>query len=516
MTFYASEGQNTEALVAKISADGSRLIYAGYIGGERFDYATGVAVDAQGFAYVCGTTYSNPDTEHFPLVVGPGRFLNGEHQESRNQDPFIAKISPDGTALVYSGYVTAIFAEDATDVAVDAQGNAYVAGVYTYGGYTEIAPRPRFEPCQSNQLESNGFVVKVKADGTGAVWQNWIIGNGVDDIFGIAVDSAGSAYVTGFTTSPSICYVKKGPRLTPGGAADAFVGKMLPDGSGFEYLGYIGGTGEDIGTRIAVDASGAAYVVGMTKSTESSFPVTTGPDLTHNGPAGGFDAFVAKVKPDGSDFEYCGYLGGSADESTVGVAVDSRGRAFVAGFTASADFPTANAVDSSFAGGGTLGDAFVAEVAANGRSLEFSTYLGGTGRDAAMAIALDRQGAAVVAGITESQDGSFPTTANAFNAMPKGNADAFVVKLVVGPAGPPPPSITAVAKSGKFLVVTGANFVAGAKVLVNGTAYKAKPDAANPTTVLKSKKAGKVVQPGDTVTVRNPDGSVSNPVTFSG
>ena len=119
-------------------------------------------------------------------------------------------------------------------------------------------------------------------------------------------------------------------------------------------------------------------------------------------------------------------------------------------------------------------------------------------------------------GITESGDGSFPTTAGAFDTTERGLEDVFVAKLMIGPAGPPPPSIASVAKKGTKLVVTGSNFVSGAVVLVNGTSYKAKPNPAGSTTSLKSGKAGKVVKAGDTITVRNPDGGVSNAVTFNG
>jgi hypothetical protein len=227
------------------------------------------------------------------------------------------------------------------------------------------------------------------------------------------------------------------------------------------------------------------------------------------------DAFVAKVKPDGM-LAYCGYLGGTDDDAAAGVAVDSKGRAWVTGSTASTDFPTVAATDSSFNGGGGVGDAFVARVAADGKSLDFSTYLGGMGHDAGLAVDLDPQGNAVVGGVTDSADASFPTTAGAFNTTPRGGYDAFVTKFRGGPAGPPPPAITSVTKQGKKLVVTGSNFAAGAVVLVNGTSYKAKSNPAGSTTSLKSGKAGKVVKAGDTITVRNPDGGVSNAVTFAG
>jgi hypothetical protein len=513
-TFYPNEGYHTDAFVAKLSSDGTRLIYCGYIAGSRWDRATGVAVDPQGNAYVYGTTYSNSTTEHFPVLLGPHLVIN-LGTETRNADVFLSKVSPDGTSLLYSGYVNAVLSEDSGDVAVDAQGNAYIIGIFRNVSYPPNLPRPNYVPCSDHKAESNGWIIKVSSDPTKILFMNWILGDGLDVPLGLAIDSAGSVYVTGMSSSPSICYLSKGPKLTPGGGGDAFVGKLKPDLTSFEYLGFIGGAEADIGTRVAVDSAGAAYVVGMTKSTESSFPVGGGPDLTFNGPPDGYDAFVAKVKPDGTGLVYCGYIGGNADEGATGVAVDSRGRAVVTGFTASteATFPVANPIDATYNGGSGLGDAFVAQVAANGRGLDFSTYLGGTKTDVALAVELDPQGNAVVVGSTTSDDGSFPTTANSFNATPMGRSDVFVVKLSFGPPGPAPPSVTGAVREGKFLVVSGANFVAGAKVLVNGTEYKTKFTSA---TSVKSKKARKVVLAGDRVRVRNPDGQESNEVVFAG
>src|SRR5439155_287511 len=140
---------------------------------------------------------------------------------------------------------------------------------------------------------TDAFVARVKADGTGLDYAGYIGGSGTDAGNGIAVDTSGNAYVTGYTTSTQTTFpVTVGPDLTHNGATDAFVAKVTADGTGLDYAGFIGGSDGDLAYGIAVDASGSAYVTGYTASTQSSFPVTVGPDLTQNGD---YDAFVAKI-----------------------------------------------------------------------------------------------------------------------------------------------------------------------------------------------------------------------------
>ena len=130
------------------------------------------------------------------------------------------------------------------------------------------------------------------------------------------MDSLGNAYVTGGTSSTEASFpVTVGPDLTfNGGPRDVFVAKVNPLGTTLDYAGYIGGSGNDFGNGIAVDSVGNAYVTGSTFSTEASFPVTVGPDLTFNGGSTLGDAFVAKVNPSGTTLDYAGYIGGAGDE----------------------------------------------------------------------------------------------------------------------------------------------------------------------------------------------------------
>ena len=158
------------------------------------------------------------------------------------------------------------------------------------------------------------------------------------------MDDIGGAYVTGLTNSNAATFpVLVGPDLTyNGGAADAFVAKVRPTGTLLEYAGYIGGERNDEGHDVAVDPSGAAYVTGETLSTEASFPVPVGPDLTYNG--GFSDAFVAKVDAAGTALVSAGYIGGLREDSGTGIVVNDAGQAYVVGFTESgqATFPDGN------------------------------------------------------------------------------------------------------------------------------------------------------------------------------
>src|SRR5439155_292718 len=160
---------------------------------------------------------------------------------------------------------------------------------------------------------------------------------------GIAVDGSGNAYVVGQTQSNQTTFpVAIGPDLTFNGGFDAFVAKVNAAGTALDYAGYIGGEANDLGFAVAVDSSGSAYVTGSTGSSE--FPVAVGPDLTPNGLD---DAFVAKVKADGTGLEYAGYIGGSANDSGRGIAVDGSGNAYITGTTLSDEttFPVVGGPD---------------------------------------------------------------------------------------------------------------------------------------------------------------------------
>ncbi len=433
-TFPATVGPDltangsVDAFVAKVRADGTGLVYCGYIGGAEDDVGIGVAVDAAGHAYVVGETASH-ETDGFPVLVGPDLTHNSLPYQGAF-DAFVARVKPDGTGLDYCGYIGGAMSETGISIAVDAAGRAYVAG------YT-VSSEARFPVTVGPDLTHNGskdgFVARVRADGTGLEYCGYFGGTDYDEIFGLAVDTAGNAYITGRTASSQTegFPLVVGPDLTFNyGNNDIFVAKVQADGTGLVYSGYIGGSGkyDEYGRGIAVDADGNAYVTGYTYSKETnSFPVRVGPDLTFNGMSGP-DAFVAKVKADGTGLDYCGYIGGSGEDHAYGIGVDAAGNAYVVGDTTSDEtegFPLLAGPDLTFNG---FWDAFVARVKADGTALDYCGYIGGDDGDYGNAIAVDAAGNAYVAGFVASSEATFPATVGpdlTFN----GDIDAFVAKV---------------------------------------------------------------------------------------
>jgi hypothetical protein len=245
---------------------------------------------------------------------------------------------------------------------------------------------------------------------------------------GIAVDGTGAAYVTGLTDSSDFPTTLGASDTTYNGGGDAFVSKLNSTGSTLAYSTYLGGSSSDEGFGIALDGTGAAYVTGLTAS--SDFPTTLGAfDTSHNG---ALDAFVTKLNSTGSALLYSTYLGGSSSDLGgteldygSGIAVDGTGAAYVTGQTRASDFPTTlGAFDTTYNGGQ---DAFVSKLNSTGSALLYSTYLGGSRGDSGSGIAVDAAGAAYVTGLTGSAN--FPTTLGAFDTSYNGNGDAFVTKL---------------------------------------------------------------------------------------
>jgi len=433
-TFPETEGPDPtynggvlDAFVAKVNAAGTALVYAGYIGGSGDDYGNGIAVDGSGNAYLTGDTTSSEAT--FPVTVGPDLTYNG------NGDAFVANVNAAGTALVYAGYIGGSSSDTGKGIAVDGSGNGYVIGTT---GSTQATFPVTVGPDLTHNGGNDAFVVKVNAAGTAPVYAGYIGGSGTDfgsslgdapmSPGGIAVDSSGNAYVTGRTFSSEATFpVTVGPDLTYNGNGDAFVAKVNAAGTDLVYAGYIGGSGIDSGTGIAVDGNGNAYVTGFT-DTFLGFPVTVGPDLTFNG---GFDAFVAKVNAAGTDLVYAGYIGGSSHDIALSIAVDGSGSAYVTGWTDfGATFPVTVGPDLTHNG---ARDAFVAKVNTAGTALVYAGYLGGTDIDTGTGIALDGSGNAYVAGVTASTEASFPVgfpvTVGPDLTHNGGTLDAFVAKI---------------------------------------------------------------------------------------
>ena len=435
--------------------DPAVLRYCGFIGGGgagTYDLVKGIAVDAAGYAYVMGETSSAAAS--FPETPGSYDTVFGGAY-----DLFVAKVKPspsDATPennLVYCTYLGGASAEDAGGIAIDGAGNAYVFGdTWSNPGYPlTVGPDTTW-----NGGSSDAFVTKINATGTGLVYSGLIGGSGVEyggaaeAPAGIAVDASGSAYVLGYTSSNDIVTVVGPDTSWNGGAFDAFVAKVKADGSGFDYLGYVGGSGDDYGYAIAIDSSGNAYVAGATNNA-AGFPAAIGPDTSHNG---GYDGFICRIKPTPSNatptnnYDYCGYVGGTGWEYVTAVAVipsgASQGTVFIGGYTdsAAASFPDKVGPDTSFNGG--TWDGFVAKVNANPNNATpennyaYCGYIGGSGTDYVRGIAIDASEYVYVAGYTSATEATFPVVVGPDLTYNGGAYDAFVAKLKLNPSNATP------------------------------------------------------------------------------
>jgi uncharacterized repeat protein (TIGR01451 family) len=288
-------------------------------------------------------------------------------------------------------------------------------------GFTFSDDFPEVNSAQGFQSGQDAFVTKLSPDGSSLVYSTYLGGStGDEEGAGIAVDSSGSAYVVGNTDATDFPTVAA-VQPAYGGDFDAFVTKLSPDGSSFSYSTYLGGSGVDAGSGIDLDPADSAYVTGST--TSDDFPMVGAVQATR---AGQLDAFVTKIDPPGSSIGYSTYLGGTGHDSALDVAVGSSSSVYVTGGSHSSDFPVASPVQATNSGGR---DAFVSSLDPSAASLNYSTYLGGGGLDEGRGLAVDGSGSAYVAGATFS--GNFPT-ANAAHQAFAGSGDAFALKLAAG------------------------------------------------------------------------------------
>lgn len=426
----ASTPNGYKTYVTKFDPTGTTQLYSLFLGAG---FARGIAVDGDGAAYVVGGGSDIPMVNAIqPTYAGM-------------DDAFIAKINPSGTALVYSTYLGGTNFDTALGVALDPLNNAYVVG------YTNSTDFPTENPYQAtfggNQWHT--FVVKINSAGSALVYSTYYGGNGFDGGYDIAADDSGNAYITGYTESnnfPAInAYQSEhaNPCLQPPSGslcADGFVAKFSASGVPV-YSTYLGGDGDhDSGKGIAVDSTGSAYITGETNSI--NFPIrnayqATRPALT--------SAFVTKLSPDGLHLIYSTYLGGTnGGNGGEGIAINSVGNAYVVGVTNTTDFPTVSPIQAVRGGVSNNTDIFTTTFSADGQSILFSSYLGGSDNDGldeiSPRITIGLQNKIYITDTTYSND--FPLK-NAFQNIPGGSPnpnqsyDAFVVKIAFPPLSLP-------------------------------------------------------------------------------
>ena len=391
-----------------------QLVWSGFLGGGDDDEALGLFVDYTGSVFLAGTTCS-PD---FPATTGAyDTTLGGE------KDAFVAKLNPDNSIPFFVTLLGGDSEDEAVDIAVDGAGFPFITGITastdfptTLGAYNE-----------SHNGDLDVFVTKLQPGGNGLAYSTFIGGTFGDEAHGIALRGPGEAYVIGATWSFDF-------PTTPGAYQpgingfhyDVFACQLDPTGSNLSGSTYLGGQWSDIGTAIAVDAAGNAYLSGFTDSDD--FPTTAGAfDETYNDSLAGeslWDTFVAKLGPGMNTLAYSTYLGGIGNDEGWDIALDDIGNTYIAGETNSEDFPvTPGAFDTDFVDD----EAYVTKLNPLGNGLVYSTFLGGSEGEEAHGIVVDDSGYAYVTGYTGSPD--FPTTDGCFDTDNDGCFDDFVVKL---------------------------------------------------------------------------------------
>lgn len=411
------------------------LEYSTYLGGGKAEEGNAITLDGECNAYLAGSTFSNDFPTANPIQVNPP-----------GRDAFISKLNPSGDALLYSTYLGGNGNDATWGIALDGTGNIVIAGETessdfptanafdaTYGGGT----------CGDGPCD-DVFVTQLSADGSAILYSTYLGGGGDEAASAVAAGPGGKIYLAGDTYSTNFPTANAYDNTFGGGTcgdkpcADAFVTVLDPALSGAEslrYSTYLGDNKYDTGKGIAVDANGHAYVTGYTQS--NNFP-TRNPYQASR--AGSSDVFVVKVDANQSgsaSLLYGTYLGGSGSDNAYGLALGGVDRVYLTGFTNSADFPTANAFDSTL-GGGVCGssacpDAFASRLDLSTNSLVYSTYLGGSAGERGLGIAVDGSGSAYLTGFTQSDD--FPVSsavqptrgADQCSGLPC--ADAFVTKL---------------------------------------------------------------------------------------
>ena len=414
---YMTGASSNGAFVTKLSPDGSRLVYSTHLGSGGIDQGYAIFVDASGNAYVTGLTTSG----RFPIT--PGAFQTTFLGGINNPDAFVTKLNATGSALVFSTYLGGTNYDQGNGIGVDMLGYAYVAG-FTISANFPTTPGA-FQTAHGGSEDA--FVTKLNPTGTALVYSTYLGGSGDDAGAGIAVDTSGSAYVTGETHSTNFPKTQ-GAFQTATRAYGVFITKLNATGSALVYSAYIAGAGP---SRMALDGGGNVYVTG---NAAPDFPTTPGAFRTAS--SNWYNSFVTKLDATGSVLVYSTFLSGSSSGSGDdggGIAVDGWGNAYLTGLTSSTSFPTTpNALQTAFKPSSTASyTAFFTELNATGSALLYSSYLGGTGGDDGLGIALDGSGDVYLTGQTGSSD--FVTTKGAYQTTYSGGCCAtFVSKFSMG------------------------------------------------------------------------------------
>ncbi|HUU75582.1 MAG TPA: SBBP repeat-containing protein, partial [Methanoregulaceae archaeon] len=385
--------------------------YGLYLRGIGIANGYGVAVDSSKNAYVTGI--SNPAPYIVPDPAAVANF--------GGTDAIVVKINSDGTMPIYITYLGGSEDDTGSAIRVDGDGYAYVTGT------TSSTNFPVVNPLQSqNAGQTDVFMSKIGLDGSTLIFSTYLGGTGDDEGNDVAIDSDNNIYLTGSTGSILFPVISRFQRTYLAGQEDAYILKIDKNGTQLLYSNYIGGITRDVGYGVAVDGNGDPYITGETYSW--NFPTKNAYNPVFSGYS---DAFITKVMSTGESLIYSTFLGGSAQDAGKSIAVDDQGSAYVTGLTRSKNFPTMAAYQPFNRG---IIDAFLTRLTPDGTSLEYSTYIGGTGYDEGRGIAIDSARSVYIGGATNSRN--LEVIDPYQPVFGGGEYDAFVAKFVPFYASP--------------------------------------------------------------------------------
>jgi len=424
-----SKGGPGDAFVTKFSPDGSQVVFSAYLGGSGTDAAGGIGVDSAGRVVVSGRT----DSADFPTLNGFQTQLAGD------TDGFLVRLNSTGSTLEYGTFLGGTSTDGATRLTMDSSDNIYLTG------YTGSVDFPVTEGAVQTEFSGDydAFAMKIAGVGGNILFSTYLGGRDGDSGAGIAVDGNHDVYVGGSTDSGDFPLANPLVNTFQGGRfGDAFIVKLVSDGSDFHYSTYIGASGSDSGADVDVDRDGFCYLAGTTDSTDLMLAEPEVEPYHQSRPGGVSDVFITKIYPLGNGFKYMTYLGSPGEDVARALEVDEdlnpHTKAYVLGETSSPQFPLLDSLQSNHGGNSDL---FLTKLHENmfleqpKIVLDYSTFLGGSGLDHAGDLAVDAIGNAAISGDTISADFPLhqgPGSSKAKKAKKRGSVQGFVAKVFDG------------------------------------------------------------------------------------
>jgi len=395
-SFDTSHGGGTDVFISKFDPGGDDLVYSTFVGGERSDEGSGIALDSEKNVYVTGATSS----EDFP--TSPGCYDDSYNEYT---DMFVLKLDKDGSDLVYSTFVGGGDLDRGKSIGLDSENAAYVTGS------TRSSDFPTTSGCFDNSHDGDWDVAvfKLDPDGSDLEYSTFLGGDDLDASSRIVLDTGNSAYITGRTESGNFpassgCYDS-----SHNGKSDVFICKLNSKGSDLYYSTFIGDEHDDSGRDIVLDPNNNAYII--------AYNIGSG------------DTMIYNLNRDGSRMLRSRSIGGGKKGSGRTIALDAEGCVYVTGQTSSSDFPTTpGCLDDSYNGDS---DIFLCKLDSDELEIVYSTFLGGAESDSSQTSVLGPDGAFYLAGATESP--GFPTTGGCYDDSHNGDNDVFVLKLDLTP-----------------------------------------------------------------------------------